>query len=57
VKVKLAAFLLTLALALLAGLPPAEAQKLGEVFGLLVAGARFGLWTRPPLEFEFLLTY
>jgi len=31
VKVKLAAFLLTLALALLAGLPPAEAQKLGEV--------------------------
>ena len=23
----------------------------------LVAGARFGLWTRPALEFEFLLAY
>jgi hypothetical protein len=23
----------------------------------VVAGARFGLWTRPSLEFEFLLSY
>ena len=28
----------------------------GEVFGLMVAGARFELWKRP-LMFEFLLTY
>jgi len=28
----------------------------GEVFGFMVAGARFGLWKRP-LKFEFLLTY
>ena len=26
-------------------------------WSLLVAGARFGLWTQPPLEFEFLLSF
>ena len=28
----------------------------GEVFGLMVAGARFELWKRP-LKFDFLLSY
>jgi hypothetical protein len=32
-------------------------EKLSEALVLLVAGARFGLWTRPVLEFEFLLDY
>src|SRR5262249_9140913 len=27
----------------------------GEVFGLVVAGARIGLWKRPVLQFEFFL--
>src|SRR5439155_19191749 len=35
---------------------PQGLLQTGEVFGLLVAGARFELWKRP-LTFEFLLTY
>ena len=35
---------------------PEGLLQTGEVFGLLVAGARFELWTRP-LTFDFLITY